>query len=340
MCHPAQAIRGPSGVSLIELMVALLLGILLVIGAVTMFAQCQRTVHTLETMARLQEVARLAFDVLENDVRMAGYWGLVNRAELITGRAAPLTDRPAVFTPSQGARIDHCGGTMSNWAIDLERYLDGSNNVYGLSCGAFGGDPGVGSDTLVIRRAAESADARLDPERIYVQAGRTAGALFVPAATCTDSTNASCVPAVEPPSAAQSRVLTARAYYVAGRSTLGTDVPSLRRKSFGSPNAATAASAVTDEEIVPGVEDLQVRLGVDSDADTNADQYVNPGSVPPGAAVVSATVWLRIRAEEREIGHVDDRAYQYADMAAPLTPHDDYRRILVSKTIHLRNTRR
>jgi type IV pilus assembly protein PilW len=130
-----------------------------------------------------------------------------------------------------------------------------------------------------------------------------------------------------------------RAYYVAGRSSLGTDIPSLRRKSFGNPNAATAASAVTDEEIVPGVEDLQVRLGVDTDGDTNADQYVNPGSVPPGAAVVSATLWLRIRAEEREIGHVDDRAYQYADMAAPLTPNDDYRRILVAKTIHLRNTR-
>ena len=339
MCHSAQTIRGSSGVSLIELMVALLLGIVLVIGAVTMYAQCQRTVRTLETAARLQEVARLAFDVLENDIRMAGYWGLVNRAELIAGRAAPLADRPAAFTPLQGARIDHCGGTMSHWAIDLERYLDGSNNGYGLSCGAFGGDPGVGSDTLVIRRAAESADARLDPERIYVQAGRTAGALFVPSATCTDSTDAGCVPTVEPPSAAQSRVLTVRAYYVAGRSSLGTDVPSLRRKSFGNPNAATAASAVTDEEIVPGVEDLQVHLGVDTDGDTNADQYVNPGSVPPGAAVVSATLWLRIRAEEREIGHVDDRAYQYADMAAPLTPNDDYRRILVAKTIHLRNTR-
>jgi type IV pilus assembly protein PilW len=335
----AKAIRGPSGVSLVELMVAVLLGVSLVVGAVTVYAQCQRTLRTLEAMARLQEVARLAFDVLENDVRMAGYWGLVNRADLVTGRAAPLADRPAPFTPLQGARIDHCGGPMSNWAIDLERYLDGSNNGYGLACGAFAGDPGVDSDTLVIRRAAESPDARLDPERIYVRASRTGGALFVPAATCTDPTDASCVPVVQPQTAAQSRVLVARAYYVAARSTLRTDVPSLRRKSFGNPNAATVASAVTDEEIAPGVEDLQVRLGVDTDGDRNADQYVNPGSVPQGAAVVSVTLWLRIRAEEREIGHVDDRAYQYADMAAPLTPNDDYRRILVSKTIHLRNTR-
>jgi type IV pilus assembly protein PilW len=327
--------RGPSGVSLIELLVALSLGVSLSIGTVTIYAQCQRTMRALEATARLQEVARLAFDVLENDVRTAGYWGLLNQAELIANRAAPLADLPAPFTALQGTRIDHCGGPMSNWAIDLDRTLDGSNNAYGLSCGAFGGAPGVGTDTLVIRRAAESPHATLDPDRIYVHASRIGGTLFVPAAACTDPADASCVPAAHPPPGAESRVLVVRAYYVATRSTQRTDVPSLRRKTFGNVNAAAVANAVTDEEIVAGVEDLQVRLGVDTDG----DQYVNPGSVPDGAAVVSATLWLRIRAEEREVGHVDNRGYQYADMAAPVTPGDRYRRIVVSKTLHLRNTR-
>ena len=47
----------------------------------------------------------------------------------------------------------------------------------------------------------------------------------------------------------------------------------------------------------------------------------------------------RIRAEERDFGFVDDTAYQYAGMAAAFTPNDNYRRILVSKTVHIRNTR-
>jgi type IV pilus assembly protein PilW len=334
-----RATAGRSGVSLIELLVALLLGVSLAIGAVAIYARCQRTIRVLETTARLQDVARLAFDVLENDVRMAGYWGLLNRAELIANRAGPLAVLPAPFTSLQGARIDHCGGPMSNWAIDLDRHLDGSNNVYGLSCPAFGGAPGVGTDTLVVRRAAGSPDATLDPDRIYVHASRIGGSLFVPAAGCTDPTDAGCVPAAHPPPGAQSRVLIARAYYIATQSTLRTDVPSLRRKTFGNTNAVTIANAVTDEEIVAGVEDLQIRLGVDTNGDTNADRHVNPGAVPDGAAVVSATLWLRVRAEERETGHVDSRAYQYADMVAPLTPNDSYRRIVVSKTIHLRNTR-
>jgi hypothetical protein len=101
----------------------------------------------------------------------------------------------------------------------------------------------------------------------------------------------------------------------------------------------TTANAFIDEEIVPGVEDLQVRLGVDTNGDTNIDQYVNPGAVPANGVVVSATIWLRIRAEEREIGYVNDASFQYADMAAAVTPNDDYRRILLTKTIHIRNTR-
>ena len=85
--------------------------------------------------------------------------------------------------------------------------------------------------------------------------------------------------------------------------------------------------------------DLQVRLGVDTNGDTNIDQYVNPGAVPANGVVVSATIWLRIRAEEREIGYVNDTPFQYADMGAAVTPDDNYRRILLTKTIHIRNTR-
>ena len=141
------------------------------------------------------------------------------------------------------------------------------------------------------------------------------------------------------PPASQSRELEMHAYYVSAQSTLRNDVPSLRRKRFANVNTATAAAAVLDEEIAPGVEDLQVRFGIDTNGDTNIDQYVNPGAVPANAQVVSATIWLRIRAEERDFGFVDDTAYQYAGMAAAFTPNDNYRRILVSKTVHIRNTR-
>ena len=66
---------------------------------------------------------------------------------------------------------------------------------------------------------------------------------------------------------------------------------------------------------------------------------MNPGEVSATDAVISATIWLRIRAEDIEVGHVDGNSYQYADMGAAVVPNDNYRRILVSKTILLRKTR-
>lgn len=329
--------RQQRGVGLIELMVAMLIGLFLILGAVTVFNQSRNTYRASEGVARLQETARLAMDVIESDIRMANYWGMNNRADYIINRAGPSQPPPAEFNAQQQTNVSLCGTAASNWVINLNEYLGGSNNSYGLQCAA--SNYQGGSDVVVIRRANEARPAALDPNRVYLQTSRIQGTLFVPNAACTLPTNPTCIPAAYLPPASESRELEARAYYVSSQSTLRNDVPSLRRKRFANVNTAVAGDAILDEEIVSGVEDLQVRLGVDTNGDSNIDQYVNPGGVPGNAAVVSATIWLRVRAEDRDFGHRDQTAYQYADMAAAFTPNDNYRRILVSKTIHIRNSR-
>jgi type IV pilus assembly protein PilW len=325
------------GVGLIELMVAMLIGLFLILGAVTVFNQSRNTYRASEGVARLQETARLAMDVIESDIRMANYWGLNNRADYIVNRAGPSQPPPAEFNAQQQTNVSLCGTAASNWVINLDEYLGGSNNSYGLQCAASNYQDD--SDVVVIRRANEARPAVLDPNRVYLQTSRIQGTLFVPNAACTLPTNPTCIPAAYLPPASESRELEARAYYVSSQSTLRNDVPSLRRKRFANVNTAAASDAILDEEIVSGVEDLQVRLGIDTTGDSNIDQYVNPGGVPGNAAVVSVTVWLLVRAEDRDFGHRDETAYQYADMAAAFTPNDNYRRILVSKTIHIRNSR-
>jgi type IV pilus assembly protein PilW len=325
------------GVGLIELMVAMLIGLFLILGAVTVFNQSRNTYRASEGVARLQETARLAMDVIESDIRMANYWGMNNRADYIINRAGPSQPPPAEFNAQQQTNVSLCGTAASNWVINLDEYLGGSNNSYGLQCAA--SNYQAGSDVVFIRRANEARPAVLDPNRVYLQTSRIQGTLFVPNAACTLPTDPTCIPAAYLPPASESRELEARAYYVSSQSTLRNDVPSLRRKRFASVNAAVPANAILDEEIVSGVEDLQIRIGVDTNGDSNIDQYVNPGGVPGNAAVVSVTVWLRVRAEDRDFGHRDQTAYQYADMAAAFTPNDNYRRILVSKTIHIRNSR-
>lgn len=323
------------GVGLIELMVALVIGLFLILGAVTVFSQSRSTYRTAENVARLQEIGRLAMDVVETDVRMANFWGMSNRADYIVNRAPIGQPPPAGLNGTQQANAAVCGdaGAGNYFVVNLDEYIDGSNNSYALTCAA--NSYQAGTDTLWIRRANSAQPATMNTDRLYLQTSRIQGTLFVPG--CTDPTDLACIPADYLPPASQSRELEAHVYYVSSASTNRNDVPSLRRKRFANVNG-TAANAFIDEEIVPGVEDLQVRLGVDTDGDTNIDQYVEPGAVPANADVVSATIWLRIRAEEREVGHVDGTTYDYADIT-PVTPNDNFRRILLTKTIHIRNTR-
>ena len=117
-----------SGMSLIELMVAMILGIFLMLGAVTVFNQSRSTYRAAEGLARLQEVGRLAMDVVESDLRMANFWGMNADATFIVNRAGSGDPLPSAFTAAQGAILSSCGGNNSNWAIDLDNYLGGSNN--------------------------------------------------------------------------------------------------------------------------------------------------------------------------------------------------------------------
>ncbi len=73
--------RAQSGVTLIELMVALAIGAFLMIGAITVFMQSRTTFRVTESLSRLQENGRFALDALEPDIRMARYWGLTTRTE-------------------------------------------------------------------------------------------------------------------------------------------------------------------------------------------------------------------------------------------------------------------
>jgi type IV pilus assembly protein PilW len=128
------------------------------------------------------------------------------------------------------------------------------------------------------------------------------------------------------------------------KSELIPGVPTLRRKILGIQGAS---SAVFDQEIAPGVENLQVQFGIDLNEDNTVDRYVNPGhqiynpeapGYSPGARVLTARIWLVVRGLSVENGVNDQRSYSPGDVSLG-TYSDDIRRMQVSKTILLRNSR-
>lgn len=320
------------GLSLIELMVALTIGSILIIGAVTVYVQSRKTYAVNEAMARLQENARYALGMIEPDIRLANHWGMTSDPLMISGTVgnAPLAVPVGAST---------CGATFP---IDLRRAVDGDNNLdpgsWPLACAPTNAVRDT-TDLLVIRRA-ETQTAVASDDRLQVFTTRSGGASRVfnastpPAAITND-------PLYGPN--AEVRNLVARAYYVDRDSVGKPGQPALRRFDLG------AGPSINSEEVMPGVEDLQLQFGLDPGTDSNGDgiadfytgvttRYVNPDSPLLNTALVTAVrIWIMVRAESAEIGYTDNRTYNYGDIAN-YQPNDGFRRLLVSRTIQVRNT--
>lgn len=328
------------GLSLIELMVAMSIGLFLLAGAISVLAKGRDLYRTNDAAARLQETARYAISTIEADLRVANYWGLHSRADLVENGPAlnlasiPDVD-PAYALPASltgfAATINSCGPM---WAVKLPAYVEANNNGYGFGCTEFGTAAGA-SDQLTIRRASTQLIAAgalaASAGQIKIQSSRSLGALFSGGVL---PTGYSAAPQSE------TRALVAHGYYVDQASDQDPGTPSLRRKQLA---FVGGAPVIQDQEIVPGVEDLQVEFGVDQNADQNADFFVPPGTaIAGGEEIVAVRVWLLVMAEDPEFNFIDGRTYAYADRVggAAYTPGDNFRRVLVSKTIALRNTRR
>lgn len=63
-----------SGLTLLELMISLALGLLLVTGIGTIYVGSNQAYRVQEQNARIQEAGRFALDVLGRSIRQAGYW--------------------------------------------------------------------------------------------------------------------------------------------------------------------------------------------------------------------------------------------------------------------------
>lgn len=64
--------RGATGIGLIELMVALVLGLLITGAAISVFVSNRQTYRATENLGRVQESSRVAFELMARDVREAG----------------------------------------------------------------------------------------------------------------------------------------------------------------------------------------------------------------------------------------------------------------------------
>jgi len=310
-----------AGFNLTELMIALALGLFLVAAFLVVLQRCRASFAANESLARLQDAARHALSVLVPDIEHAGFYGFNREPNVrLVGSLPP--------------GVNDCG---AGFAVSLTVPAQGSDNTFRLgtdarNCAptASAGGAAPGTDTLTLRHASLSpVSPHAGRLQLYSQSLSVAAPLLLFA-------DGRAPGPVDPDHVIHD--LEVRTYYIANDSVQRPSWPALRVKAL---TESRGAAQFHDEEILPGVEDLQVEMGVAtrSPDGTAHVSYVAPDSprVNEGT-VVAVRLWLRIRADSTEPGYNDDRPMAYANASYTPTPRESkQRRVLVERTVALRN---
>jgi type IV pilus assembly protein PilW len=283
-----------AGVTLIELMVSLTVG-LLVVGAMTaIFLQSSRARNANERINRQVENARYAMQLITTDLQQAGYYDAYDPDPSSQSYLAPPATLP-----------DPCDITVAGLktaiALPIQGYDSKASNPLASSCIS---DFKTGTDVLVIRRASScvagptadtNCDAAASGDYLF-QASLcgteiTAGSYFVIGTTTAAMTlhKRDCA------TLANYRRLQVHIYYIANNNKAGDGVPTLKRVEL-----INGGMTATPEPLVEGIEDLQIEYGIDttvgggSAAQLKGDGIpdvvtADPSSYNPGTGVCSAT---------------------------------------------------
>ncbi len=368
MKRPSPDAWASRGFSLVEVMVALLLGLIILAAVAKVFSTSKRTYHFEENSARIQENGRFAMEFMAEDIRMAGYMGC--------NSALPASEVGNIVNPQWAGNFDPdgirgyryacsgggCTGAPSDWSPALPpEYFPAGEKL-----------PLPGSDVLLIQRGS-SLSARLndnaptDANLHIVETASLAGQiaaddilmvsncqhadLFRVTGVSTSSGRKNIAHGVTAAGGTSGNIqpqlfhkysnegelmkLITRAYFVAQGAS---GEPALFRRDV----SGRTASVLSTQELVEGIETLKLLYGEDTGTDGVADQYLVPASVSNWRKVVSVRVGFLGRTPQQVADTPDTRLYDVLDDTQTalddFDPNDDRRRRRVfSSTVRVRN---
>lgn len=315
--------RSEAGLSLIELMIAMALGLITIAAVGYVYLGTSRTYRTEDALARMQEGARYAFEVISNDLRMAGTAGCTYQTSVnVLNNYSTTWYENLLELPLSAKEKDGAGLTQYSDALYILRADVSRDIVVQNHDGAAG--------TFTTKAAHGLSDGALllatDCSHVAVFQAKTASAstiTYAAGGTPGNSTANLGAGGTNISYTSYSRLypLVADAYHVAMNPT---GQPSLyRSRPIGS------SATVTGEELVEGVEDFQVTFGVDTDATANGSadladptnpyltaDKVNSALVPGASAqdrwarVVSIRISLLMRTVEDNVSQ-EKQTYTY-----------------------------
>jgi len=303
-----------SGVALVELMISLLIGLILMAGVFQIFVKSRATYSAHDESLRLQENLRFASHLLAEDLRSAGYLGCTSLVEHIEPEIIFDTSELANFNPSagiQGWKEDPGGiGLANDEAVagtDIFRIWRGGENIP-LDAGTE-----KLSEVLVVSDCSQVIVAKASDVEY------------------TESSSAVKVGSFNLDKPAEALRLVSHLYYI-GKRTANSQ-PSLYRRPLLGDGSGKVGLA---EELIEGVENMQLLYGVDSNGDREVDSYVSAEDVPDWQSVVSVKVALLLASADDVRTEASSETFDLLGTEVS-SPSDRRMRRVMTSTIALRN---
>ncbi len=318
------------GLTLIELMISLTIGLLITAGVGQIYLSSKQTFRHSEAQAELQESGRFAMSFLRQHIRNADFWG--------------------------------CSGTLSsiNNHIDTA-HTDYDADIHGFAQGVEGIDgAGTDSDSLWLRRAT-GIGVQVNAQSVgrFLDLPATSGFSNGDIGFVSDCANADLfyIWRVRSRDSGATTRLNHRANrgapgnaaanpnlanYSTDAKVYNTDVLFLSIGNdpvTGDSSLLRSMDGGTSEVYVGNVENMQIQYGIDQNSDGVAERYDTATVVTAGGLwdqVISIRVALLVSSSQEVRDELDTNTYQVLDVT--IDPVDDRRlRQVYTSTIVIRN---
>ena len=329
------------GFSLIELMVAMTIGLIVLAGVGYLYVQSRQSFSSMDNVSRMQETARYALEIMSHDIRMAGYRGCASS----TGKfinTVNSTDAAYNF----GVPVNGYDASGAGWSPALPSGVGGLSGIK------------PGTDAIILRSAfgggttvtAQPGVSGLnDSSDLKVS---TPNELAVGDIAIVTNCNAATVFQITGPTGccATSNVVHNTGVGTPGNSTKalgenyaqnGGEIVKMESRAYFIRTGASKrpalwqqAGANAAQEIADGVENMQIQYGVDTDGDGVVDSYTPAGVGINWNQVVAVRISLLVVSPDDQIA-TSSQTYTYD--GASVTAGDKKLRQVFTTTVSVRN---
>ncbi len=349
---------GQRGLSLIELMIALLVGLMLLAGLVSLFIETGANIAKTQRQASLNTEGQFALSILAHELEMAGFWGRAfDPTDMVydnTTMIAGTTVNPDCGDSASTNVLVSAGGVASlqtidlPWAYQVTRPIvqfddeDASNEASDIfTCLS---DVQAGTDAIGIRRVSGGPISITDTGahksgRVYMRADSASGGLFRFTGSDDSRTDPADLATVDVADVDlfSDWPYVPKVFYIRDHSrTPGDGIPTLCYEYL--KVAAGSAPGFENECLAEGIEDMQLEFGIDTDLDGVPNYYDKDPDATELTQIATVKVHLLARSATPNFRFNDQNTYRLGSKI--VTRNDSFFREVFSTTVTLHNPSR